>query len=358
MLTIYDPITLTRMWNYTKITSSQWTRRFYDIGSFEIHLPPNTDNVKYLKHHNIIYEHGNFGIILYIKQNRNDIEVRGYDLKGICSMRQVIPPFIYMDAPIDPLYGYDRIKGKAETVMKHYIQTQLTNPTDVNRKINNMRIEADLVRGPDMAWQAKFTTLSTELQKIGTFSQMGYDIVLDRANKKLVFDVIQGTDRTKNQNVVSPVIFSREYRNIDDFEYENDSFGSVNTLYVGGNGEEEEQYITKIYNVEYSGINRTEGYTSVSSDDVEEVEDGGMSYLEENSVKETVEADANQKLKYNKDWFLGDYISVIAVVLGEKILLNKQITEVQEVYEHGNVKIMPTFGEKKDSVIKRLIRRQ
>lgn len=358
MLTIYDPVTLTRIWNFTKITSSQWTRRFYDVGSFEIHLPPNTENTKYLKQYNIIYEHDNFGIILYLKQTMNDIEIRGYDLKGICSMRLVIPPFIYMDAPVEPIYGYDRIKGKAETVMKHYIKTQLTEPTDLERKINNMRIETDLERGADMAWQAKFTPLSAELQKIGIFAQLGYNIILDRVNKRLVFDVTQGKDRTKSQSVVAPVVFSRRYQNIDDFEYENDSLGSVNTLYVGGNGEEEQQYITKVYKAEYSGIHRVEGYTGVSSDDVEEVEDGGMSYLEENNVKETIEANANQKLKYKEDWFLGDYVSVIADVLGEKIMLNKQITEVQEVYEHGNVKIKPTFGEKKDSVIKRLIRRQ
>ena len=262
-----------------------------------------------------------------------------------------------MDAPVEPIYGYDRIKGKAETVMKHYIKTQLTEPADLERKIKNMIVETDLARGPDMAWQAKFISLSTELQKIGTYAQLGYDIKLDQVNKRLVFDVVQGKNRTKSQNVVAPVVFSREYRNIDDFEYENDSIGSVNTLYVGGNGEEEQQYITKVYKAEYTGIHRFEGYTGVSSDDVEEVEDGGMSYLEENIAKETIEADANQKLKYNEDWFLGDYVSVIADVLGEKIMLNKQITEVQEVYEHGNVKIKPTFGEKKDSVIKRLIRR-
>ena len=309
------------------------------------------------RQYNIIYEHDNFGIILYLKQTMNDIEIRGYDLKGICSMRLVIPPFIYMDAPVEPIYGYDRIKGKAETVMKHYIKTQLTEPADLERKIKNMIVETDLARGPDMAWQAKFISLSTELQKIGTYAQLGYDIKLDQVNKRLVFDVVQGKNRTKSQNVVAPVVFSREYRNIDDFEYENDSIGSVNTLYVGGNGEEEQQYITKVYKAEYTGIHRFEGYTGVSSDDVEEVEDGGMSYLEENIAKETIEADANQKLKYNEDWFLGDYVSVIADVLGEKIMLNKQITEVQEVYEHGNVKIKPTFGEKKDSVIKRLIRR-
>ena len=88
------------------------------------------------------------------------------------------------------------------------------------------------------------------------------------------------------------------------------------------------------------------------------MEYGGRAYLKDNKTKESVEAEANDRMEYKKDWFLGDFVTVRLNVLGETLLLDKQITEVQEVFERGETKIIPVFGEKKDNIIKRIARRK
>ncbi len=355
MISIYDPLSLNRLCNIVSSQSVIWNRKFYDVGTFEIHLSSSNEYQEFIKKGNIIVHGQNAGIILCASKSKSDIKIIGYDLKGICSQRIVVPPFVYSESPTT-LEGYDRIKGNAETVMKHYVDSQLVNPTDTDRKIQNLVISSDLKLGINMAWQAKFSLLSQELNKIGLYAGLGYDITFDEATKELIFDVETGIDRTVNQRDVSPVVFCKEYRNISDYEYERNAKDAVNVAYIGGNGEEEQQYITKLGDLRQTGIYRQEGFSEVNSDDVQEVEDGGLAYIKENQESETIETETNSRYKYNEDWFLGDYVTLKIDGFGETLMLNKQITEVQEVCEKGNMKIMPVFGEKKDSIIKRLLR--
>ena len=80
-------------------------------------------------------------------------------------------------------------------------------------------------------------------------------------------------------------VFSRQWHSLNSYEYTYDAFSAVNMAYIGGDGEEEQQYITKIYDTEKTGIWRTEGYHEVSSDDVEEVDYGGEAYLRKTRKK-------------------------------------------------------------------------
>ncbi len=355
MISIYDPLSLSRLCNIVSAQSVIWNKKFYEVGTFEIHISGNNEYQKFIKKGNIIVHGQNAGIILYASKSRNDIKIIGYDLKGICSQRVVVPPFVYSDSPTT-LEGYDRVKGNAETVMKHYVNSQIVNPTDTDRKVQNIIIAEDAKTGVSMAWQAKFTLLSEELNKIGLYAGLGYDITFDAESKKLIFDIETGIDRTVNQRDIAPIVFCKEYRNISDYEYEQNAKDAVNVAYIGGNGEEEEQYITKLGTLSQKGIYRQEGFSEVHSDDVQEVEDGGLAYIKENQETETIETETNSRYKYNEDWYLGDYVTLKIDGFGETVMLDKQITEVQEVYEKGNMKIVPVFGEKKGSIIKKILR--
>lgn len=347
IISIYDPDTLQLQYNIVKCVSIEWKRKFYEVGGFEAHFPVDSESLSYLLPGKIIKHGDNCGIIKSIVASESDVKVSGHDLKGLCKQRIIVPPFVYIEAPVDPLYGYDRIKGAAETAIKHYASTQLVNPTDENRGIANMTIADDLQRGDQIAWQCKFTMLDEELYSIAQLMDVGWDIQM--VDGGLVFDCMVGVDRTVNQTDRAPVVFSRQWHSLNSYEYTYDAFSAVNMAYIGGDGEEEQQYITKIYDTEKTGIWRTEGYHEVSSDDVEEVDYGGEAYLKENQEKETIEGEASGSLEYKKDWNLGDYVT-IRTAMGD---IDKQITEVSEVYERANTKVTPTFGEKKKSKVKR-----
>jgi hypothetical protein len=363
---VYDPFTLELLTIITKSTSIQWTRRFYDVGSFEMHFDRKLKQAAYLRVGNIISHNGNFGIIRYNSFDEaradNDVKICGHTLQGLLS-RQVVPPFVYMTGTIDPLYSYDRISGNGETVMKHYVDKHIVHPTDADRKIQHFVIAANTGRGLEsVAWQAKFTNLPDELYKLGRYVGLGWEVTLGdfedgitgEKYKQYVFDVIQGVDRTRNQSDVAPVMFCRQFKNIKSGSYTNDQMSSFNVAYIGSDGEEEQQKVYKSGSA--AGILRREGYIAASGDTYEEVRDVGDAYLKENAPKESVEAAANDKLTYKTDWDLGDYVTVKIEVLGETVYLDKQITEVREVYERGNRDVEPVFGEKKESVIKKMKR--
>ena len=82
--------------------------------------------------------------------------------------------------------------------------------------------------------------------------------------------------------------------------------------------------------------------------------DGGTAFLKENAAKETIEAEDSGRFTYRTDWSLGDYVTVRVAMPGEVLTLDKQITEVREVYNRGETKIEPVFGEKKESLIKKM----
>lgn len=357
MVAVYDPDTLTRLCNIARAISIEWIRRFYDTGSFIMKFKLNDKYCQYLQKFNIVSHGGNYGIILKIEQT-DIITVSGWDLKGFCKMRQVIPPFVYSSDP-ETIESYDRTKGNAESVMKHYASTQMVNclgeEDGEDRKFEHLEIAEDKQRGVTMVWQAKFTPLDEELCKIGTYAKLGYDITFDSENKKFVFDVIEGSDRTSAQADLPPVVISYERGTCSDRKYTNDSTAEKNTIYAAGNGEEELQYVEKSAKKRIKGLRRLEGYISVGNAVIDEVGEAAAAQLEENIVKEFIEAEIS-KYKYKHDYFLGDSVTVIIDILGTRYSIDKQITEVNEYYEHGNTKITPTLGEK-ENTIKKLLRR-
>lgn len=344
ILKIYDFKTLVPLAACSKIKDMRWERYLYSLGKFEFSVPYDDDCVSALKVGNIVKFDGKDGIILYRSLKGYELKIQGCDLKFFCNSRVVVPPFVYKTKP-QPIDSYDRIKGNAETVIKHYVDSQCVNPSDSKRKIPNLVCAANQNRGERICWQAKFTKLDEELEKLCKISKFGYDITFDEKNAKFTFDIFAGTDRTVSQTENAPVVFCREYKTISESEYTEDWLSASNLVYVGANGDDEEQYIHAEPSEELEKhFMRLESYTNISSDDVEEVEDGGIAYLEENKPTETVSGTANQRYKYKTDWNLGDMITSKITALGDIVSVDEQIIGVREEYSHCNTLITPIFS--------------
>jgi hypothetical protein len=141
-------------------------------------------------------------------------------------------------------------------------------------------------------------------------------------------------------------MFCKQFKNISDYEYELDALTACNTAYIGTN---------LIYDTLYTGMDRKE-YIEDFDGTADEATTKGKTVLTKMCIKESISAETNHRLKYKTDWNIGDYVTVKVDVMGETLLLDKQITEVLEVYEQGNTSVKPTFGEVKNSIIKRLMR--
>lgn len=358
IIKVYDYKTLKAVCSVAKIKSFTRTRNFRSKGSFELQLPLTCEYLADFKMNNIICMGGIAGIIRYIQPGKDSVKICGYDLRFFLKSRLVIPPFIYSSDPT-ALESYDRVKGSGEYVMKYYVKNHIVSPIDVERKIPNVLLADNLDRGlPSMAWQAKFTTVEDTLTSISEYTKLGYDIVFNPADKTFTFDVYEGMDKTRGQRENSPVIFSLKNKTLSSSEYTNDYLDAINCVYVGGGGEEEEQYVQKMKADTYDeDVLRVEQYTNCASDDVDEIDDVGLAFLEENKNKETIEGDVNSKYKYREDWDLGDYVTLRVDALGQTLYLDKQIVSVTETYQHSTgITISAVFGTAKDNVIKRLLK--
>lgn len=361
---IYDMETREAIAACTKIINMHWERYFYSIGKFEFECSKSDESVEYLQQGRLVIFDGKAGIILYRHSNNKSITIKGYDLKYFCRARIIIPPFVYKSDP-QPIDGYERIKGNAETVIKFYADRQMINPKSANiindeytvdetRKIKNLVCAEDKQRGDSLAWQAKFTQLDEELENICKYAKMGYDIAFDVSAKQFVFDVAVGTNRTISQTDNAPVIFCEEYRNISQIEYTDDFLNAKNVVYVGANGDEEEQFVLSIPSESLqSDFMRVECYTEVSSSDTDEIEDGGAAYLDNNKKSETVSGDANSMYKYKTDWNLGDYVTAKIKAFGTVVTVDEQIIGVKEVYKRDSVSVTPIFSE--NNLLKKII---
>ena len=360
MLKIFNPDSLECEYIFPKVKSANWVKKFFSPGNFTITLSNHVSGAENLRKNSIITHGGNSGIIKYLHQNETGIEIKGYDLKGLCRQRIIVPPFVYMEEPTVES-GYDRVKGTEEEVIRHYVQTHMAEPEDASRKIQNLSLADVHGYGNQLAWQAKFTNLADELENICIYSQLGYDIYFDEVNKRFVFDVIRGTDRTGTDEYYGFMTFGEKFHNVSGAEYTLDATNEKNVCYVTASGEEEQQFVYESYKEEVKGIQRSEGTTSASGTDdedyIDEIQSQGNSFINENKASETIDAKTNERMKYGEDWKLGDFVTVVVKdCFGAAMELKRQITEVNQSWSHGVYTVEPTFGEKKKSTLRKLLR--
>jgi len=322
--------------------SLQFTRRFYRAGEFEMHIALGKQSVEKLQK-DVVIMVGNqphkSGIITQREiPDENGIEklvVRGLTLGGV------------LDRRITMAVNYDRVRGAAETVIKHYVDNNLVNGTYATgiyagRRIPFISIATDQQRGKQTPWQTRFEPLDKVTEEIAKWCDIGWLIKLDFATKKWVFDVLIGRDLTAGQTQRPPVIFSHEFDNIQSQQFVDSDTKYKNVAYAGGPGDEEQRLIQAIGNV--SGFDRREAFLDCSSAaDAVELADLGAQQLAE--LKRIQAFDGKildtRSFQYEKDWDLGDIVTIRNLKWG--LTMNSRITEIKEIYEPAT-KLEVTFG--------------
>lgn len=155
---------------------------------------------------------------------------------------------------------------------------------------------------------------------------------------------LNGVDRSINQTVNPPIIFSDKKRNLSTSKIVEQTSGSKNVGYSLGKGEQEDRPIILVGNTDVSGIERKELLIDLGSVDVAEVEEEGTKKLADYKEIKNIEGTIYQipNMKYESDWDLGDIVTIET----EGYTEDKRITEVREVYERGKTEIQVTFGDK------------
>ena len=317
-------------------TSLIWTRKYAEAGEFEMHAPITKDNISLLKTGNLIYKKGfnEAGVIekfvMEESAQKNEIICSGRFLTG------------YMDGRITK--ATKTYTGYAEVIMR----TLLSEDT-----VAIPRVVLGELQGFDeeLSFQMTYKNLLTYESKIAKACNFGFRFRPDFNSKQIIFEIYKGVDRSISQGVVNRVIFSEMYENLNSVTYTESSQLQKTKAFVGGQGEGAERTIVEVGGG--TGLGLKEVFvpaTDISKDGLttaqyqEALRARGTEYLESNAYVQSFEydTDPNINFTYRQDYDLGDIVT--AKKASWDIAVDMRITEVQEVYENGIMKVTPTLG--------------
>lgn len=319
-------------------TSIRWSRRYFEPGEFEIHVPITPENVKLYQLSNIVWLQGavEAGIIEDLKFEEtnlvNKITAKGRFLES------------YMDRRI--VYPAVNFAGYTEVAMRTLLE-DIAVPFPY--------VELGELQGFDeeVSFQCTWKNLLTVETNLAKSANLGYRFRPDFTSRKIYFEVYKGLDRTRNQHERSFTEFSDDFDNINSATYILNDQLEKTVAYVAGEGEGDERKVVIVGDSEGTGFDRRELYVDakdISSSDLTPAQyeaaliQRGIEKLNENVYSSSLECDTvplgNFNYKVNYD--LGDIVTTKKT--NWNVGQDLRITEIQEIYEHGAMKVVPTLG--------------
>ncbi|WP_050607269.1 siphovirus ReqiPepy6 Gp37-like family protein [Clostridium niameyense] len=352
-------------------TSLRWIRKYHKSGEFELHCDLNSNTLNLLQRENIVYKKDDTEAG-YIETRQLKIGLDGQEyleVKGKFLMS-------YLSRRI--IWGRVNFNGKTEELMRKLINDNAINPTNGNRKINNLISGEIKGFNEDIKYQNSFGNILDQLENISNTSNLGYRNLLDIKSRKIVFDIYKGVDRTIENGTIAPCIFSRDFENILEQEYTDSLNNYRNTVLIAGAGEGKDRKITFIE--EGNGLDRYELYVDArdlqNTEQVEKKDSEGNINTEDVLIPDSKympmliqrgkeklsecykiqtfnsKINTNGNNIYKKDYDLGDIVTVIDKKWG--IQLNTRITEIEEVYEEKGLEINIVFGNDIPTIIDKI----
>lgn len=354
-----------------KYTSLIWPDKFNGYTSFELNAPVTPENRNLIKKGNIIWCGGNNACIIEIIQSdMNENGQKTYKVKGR-TLEMLLTTRI--------IWGTYNCVGKySSTAMYEIVDKQCVNPTDSYRKIPFLECAEDKQLGKIISFQKTGGEVYDAVESIATDAELGFDILFRPREKKLIFKVTEGVDRTvfsTSGDVSNLVIFSTDLEDIlSSSYYTNDQ--DVKTLaYVSGEGKGTDRIYITSGNTATKGLIRREMYvdardlqskvsnedgtiTQISDNDYRDMlNDRGTEKLAECITTESFEAKmrviGNIQYKYGIDYNKGDKVIIQDTELGVQVI--GKVTEVSENYD-DEYELIITFGYSYPTLIQKVKR--
>lgn len=309
------------------------TKKWHNIGSFELHLHEDTQYADKLQKENIIFTSENKAFVIMhreVSTADGSLVVKGLEIKSFLARWLVFPP---------TGQAYYRVNSNTETIIKTYVLATLTR-----KGINNIIVAPNQNRGMQTVYQSRYKNLADELEKLSLASGLGWDIYLDLENKQFIFDVFEGQDRTAGQNTLPPAIFSIEYDNVAEQTLIDSRMNYANVAVVAGQGEGADRAITIVGDAE--GLDSFELFVDARDiEDDTDLPERGQQKLAE--MQEVFSFDSqvltDKNLVYEEDFKLGDLVTIQNTKWN--ITADRRITEVTEIYEENGFRLDIAFGE-------------
>lgn len=362
-LYVFSRDTLTPLGFLDVVTGLTWEERFADAGSFELWAPVNDQNIALLQEDNLLWNGGeSVGMIEFKELTADDedtqtIHIQGRMCECFLDFRTIYPAMIKT--------------GKPSKIMRLLVENYLISPTDTKRKIPNIELDSDQTDyGSSISYQRTGSTVLIGCSDLGQAYAIGFRLKFLPKDKKLVFQVYQGTNRTMDQTAVTPILFSSDLDDILESTYSHNKSELRNFAYVAG---EDSGSARKVESIgDSSGLDRRELF--VDARDLQtENEDGsaisdseyramlverGKENLEDykdiKSFSATLRTFGVTSYRYGTDFFLGDTVTVYDARL--KVKTNAMVTAVMTTYDESGEQLDITFGYGQPTIATKLKR--
>jgi len=358
-VSIFDN-TLTKLGILEDYEYLKWVFKYRNFGNFKLNVNRYKFNTEYLSKGNIlalyvagyyraaIIESIEIGLDEKGKLSEN-YTIMGRGLGGLLAERGAMEG-------VSEDTGYDSQDTFAETAMRHYINLNCMDADDANRNYSLLYLEdPDGERGGNIEYDARFQQgISEILEDLSLASGLGWEIVLDPDNKRFVFQIIEGVDRSSGNGENSVVMFSPKFGNIRLLSYTDSNLNSKNVAYVAGQGEAAARTVVEVAKDggTYTDMDRREfiidGRDLDSEAKLTQRGNERLADLGEEKILE-IENLSTGPFSYGEDFYLGDIATVVYPDIVEADL--RMIESIIEISPEKLIQNKLVFGKQYPDII-------
>ena len=351
-----DDTTFENIGEVNQYDSLIWPDKFNGYASFELWAPITEENSEYFKKGNILWCGGdNAAVVEIVKSTIDDKGTKIFNVKG-----RTLEMFLTTRI----IWGtYNASNKYASTAMYEIVNQNCINPSNASRKIPYLECAEDKSIGDKISIQKTGGEVYTILNTIAVSSDIGFNVLFRPKEKKLIFEVVAGVDRTIEQSEVDPVEFSTDLEDILSSSYYTNDQDKKSVALVMGEGEGASRRSKISGDNTTKGFGRRELYVDARDIQSESVnEDGttttltpaeydaalvnrGDDKLAECKTTETFEAQirvfGDVQYEFGKDYQKGDKVTVRDRQLN--VVVSARITEVEQDFDDEYALVL-TFG--------------
>lgn len=352
-------------------TSLIWPDKYNGHATFELNVPVNQKNNSLIKKGHIIWTGGNNACIIEIIQSdKDDNGQKTYKVKGR-TLESLLTRRILWNT-------CNCIDKHSSTIMYEIVDKNCVNPSDLNRKIPFLECAIDEQIGKVVSFQKTGGEVYDVIESIATDAGLGFDVIFNPREKKLIFKVIEGVDRTvlpASGDASNLVIFSTDLEDILSSTYYTNDQDAKTLAYVAGEGEGAERKHVVSGDATSKGLMRRELYVDARDLQSESFGDNGVTVtisdedyhnmlidrgnekLAEHTVTDSFEAEmrvvGSVQYKYGIDYDKGDKVIIQDMDLGVQVI--GTVAEVSENYD-DEYELVITFGYSYPTLIQKVKR--
>lgn len=332
--------------------SSVWTERYNECGDFELEVPM-TEVTKelFVEGRYLVRNDSEYVMVIetleptYDPENGDILTVSGRTAESFLERRII--------------WGVVTASGNLETVVSKLVNENVVNPSDPNRKISEIQYSPSSITVGNIDIQYFGDNLYESIETLCKNESVGFKMVL--LDKKLIFSLYVGLDRSYEQTENDYVVFSHAFGNLISSEQVISNKLLKNVCLIAGEGEGPERMQTSVGS--NAGLSRREIFVDASSvsqrtgeTDPETSEDilysdeeyermlqqEGVDELTEHTAMDTFDGEIsyNSTFQYGIDYTIGDIVSVVSPYSSNR---KARITEFIRSSDATGDKEYPTF---------------